>query len=129
MFKIKAMTGLLIVVLIGQPFNAAAQTQTSIKEQLDKIPIGKTIEVRLLREDNYKIKGKLISISSESFEVQTKQPTKESTEKIAFTDVKSVKASGMSTGKKIAIGVGIGLAAVGVFTLIAIARWASNEGW
>jgi hypothetical protein len=120
----KTMVVLLMVVLISQPFCAVAQTQATIKEKLDKIPIGKTIEVKLLRKGNNKIKGKLMVIESESFEVQTVQSGKESTEKIAFADVKSVKKSGMNKGARIgiwvAVGVGVALGAAALIYLNAL---------
>jgi hypothetical protein len=115
-----AVAVLLMVVLVSQPISAVAQTQTAIKAQLDKIPIGKKVEVKLLRKDNNKIKGKLMSVSSESFEVQTTQSGKELTEKIAFTDVKSVKKSGMSTTKKVLIVTGIVVACAIVLSIIAV---------
>jgi len=122
----KATAVLLIIVLISQPFSTATQTQTAIKEQLDEIPIGKTIEVRLLRKDNNKIKGKLMSVSSESFEVQTVQSGKESTEKIAFADVKSVKEKrGMTTTKKVLI-VAVGVLVVAYFIVLATTPVASR---
>jgi hypothetical protein len=96
-----------------------AQTQTAIKEQLSKIPTGNTIEVKLLRKDNNKIRGKLMLIGSESFEVQTAQSGKESTEKIGFADVKSVKKGGMKMSSKIGIWMAVGVGvAVGVAALI-----------
>jgi len=126
MNKMKATAVLLIIVLISQPFSTATQTQTAIKEQLDEIPIGKTIEVRLLRKDNNKIKGKLMSVSSESFEVQTVQSGKESTEKIAFADVKSVKEKrGMTTTKKVLI-VAVGVLVVAYFIVLATTPVASR---
>lgn len=97
MFTMKTISVLLMVVLVYQPVSAIAQTQSDIKAQLDKIPIGKNIEVRLLREDNNKIKGKLVSVANDSFEVQTAKSGKISNETIAFADVKSVKKSGGNT--------------------------------
>ena len=124
MHKKETIVVLLMVVLVSQPLCAAAQTQAAIKENFDKIPIGKTIEVKLLRKDNNKIKGKLMLIGSESFEVQTVQSGKESTEKIAFADVKSVKKSGMNKGAKIgiwvAVGVGVALGAAALIYLKAL---------
>ena len=47
MHKMNAVAVWFMVVLISQPLCAVAQTQTSIKDQLGRIPIGKTIEVKL----------------------------------------------------------------------------------
>lgn len=107
MGKMKAVVVLLILVLIGQSFSAIAQTaeerNAAVKKQLDKIPIGKAIEVKLLSEDGGKIKGKLVSVADEYFEVQSVQSGKISTEKIAFADVKSVKKRGMNVWIKVGI--------------------------
>ncbi len=94
----------------------------SIKAQLDKIPIGKAIEVKLLRGDGGEVKGKLMSVTGESFEVQTVRSGKISTEKIAFADVKSVKKRGMRGPYKALIIVGAVLGACGVITLIALSH-------
>jgi predicted transglutaminase-like protease len=119
MHQMKTMVVLLMVVLVIQPLCAVAQTQAVIKEKLDKIPIGSTVEVKLLRKDSNKIKGKLMLIGSESFEIQTVQSGTESTAKIAFADVKSVKKSGLSMGAKVGIWMAVGVgAAVGVAALI-----------
>jgi hypothetical protein len=110
MNTMKAMAVLLMFVLVCQPLIAQAQTvdenQAALKARLDQIPIGKTIEVKLLQKGNSKIKGKLISVSDDGFEIQTVKADTLSRERIAFSDVKSVKKSGMRTGTKILIGVG-----------------------
>ena len=126
MHKMKTMVVLLMVVLVIQPLCAVAQTQAVIKEKLDKIPIGSTVEVKLLRKDSNKIKGKLMLIGSESFEIQTVQSGKESTEKIAFADVKSVKEKrGMTTTKKVLI-VAVGVLVVAYFIVLATTPVASR---
>ena len=101
MGNIKATAFLLIVVLAGRPFGAAAQTAgekiATIKEQVVMIPTGSIIEVKLLQKGGSKIKGKLGSVTDESFVVQSVKSGKVTNEKVAFADVKSVKEKhGMS---------------------------------
>jgi len=126
MGNLKAIAVLLMVVLVCQRFSAAAQkpeeSKATIKAQLDRIPIGKAIEVTLLREDSSRIKGKLMSVIDESFEVQTVQSGKISTADIAFSDVESVKKSGMRQLYKVLIIVAV------VFVGLAIAIEASGFG-
>jgi hypothetical protein len=99
MYKIKIMAVLLIVVLLGQYSGAATQTpearKAAIKEQLKKIPMGKVIEVRLLQNGRSKIRGALLAIASESFEIQRVESGNVSKETIAIADVMSVKKTGM----------------------------------
>ena len=111
MDKIKSLAVLLTVIFVYQPLCVTAQpmmeNQASIKAQLEKLSIGKTVEVKLLRNDAGKIQGKLISIESDSFEIQRAQSGKVTLEKIPFSDVKSVKKRGMPLRYKILIGVGV----------------------
>jgi len=113
----KTVAVLLMVLLVYQPVSAIAQTQSDIKAQLDKIPIGKNIEVRLLREDDNKIKGKLVSVANDSFEVQTMKSGKTSNETIAFTDVKSVKKSAAKTPVWVIVGLIAAGAGIGLYTI------------
>jgi biopolymer transport protein ExbD len=105
---------LLIIVLAAQPFGAAAQIldkrQEAIKDQLKKIHKGKSIEVTLQQEGNRKIRGKLISVGEESFDIRTEKSGRASTERVEFASVKSVKKRGMSTAAKVLIVAGIAVA-------------------
>ncbi len=118
MRRMKSIAVLVIVVLMGQPLNAMTQSpredKASVKARLEKIPIGNSIEVKLLRSNSVKIKGKLMSVTGESFELQTVQSGKASTEKIAFADVESVKKSGMRLRYKVLIIVGVVYAAIAI---------------
>jgi hypothetical protein len=123
MGKMKAIAVLLIVVLAYQPLTAAAKTTEQnkgvIKERLAKIPVGKNIVVKLQREHGSKIKGKLLSVADESFEIQTVQSGKVSHEKIVFAEVESVKTRMRGLYKAliivgaVALALGIAVAASG----------------
>jgi len=91
-----------------------------------EIPPGTMIEVRLM--DKNKVRGRLGEVTNEGFSLQTAQGNKIETQKIAFTDVKSLKkVEGETTGKKFSRGVIYGLAGIGVLMVILIIWAASRE--
>jgi len=100
----KPIAVLLVIVLALEPVAAMAQTH---KEKLGKIAIGKVIEVKLVEKGSKKITGKLLSVSDESFEIQTAQSGSISNEKISFDTVKSVKKRGMRRAYKALIWIGV----------------------
>jgi hypothetical protein len=104
MVHTKPIAVLLVVVLAFEPVAAMAETP---KEKLSKIAVGKDIEVKLLEKGSKKITGKLLSVSDESFEIQTTQSGSISSEKISFDTVKSVKRRGMRKAYKALIWIGV----------------------
>jgi hypothetical protein len=114
MGQIKRIAVLLIIVLAGRPFGAAAQTldkgQEAIREQLKRIHRGKSIEATLLQEGNRKIRGKLMSVEEDSFDIRTEKSGRISTERVEFASVKSVKKRGMSKAAEVLIVAGIAVA-------------------
>ena len=108
MFRI--MTALLTAFTLIHSSNLAVATPASsqgtpakpsaLKEQLIGMPAGSTVEVKLANKQ--KLKGRLGQLSDDGFEVQTVKDGKVSVEKVAFSEVKSVKQKGkpMSTGTK-----------------------------
>jgi hypothetical protein len=99
MCKTKIIAVLLMVVFGGQYSSAAVQTpearKAAVKEELAKIPIGKVVEVKLLKDEGRKIKGRLLSVESESFEIQRPGSGSAAKETIAIADVESVRKPGM----------------------------------
>jgi len=84
----------------------------NLKQQVVLIPAGTLVEVKFLRKGEKSFVGRLGPVSDSSFEVQGAKDGNVSTEKLAFADVKSVKAKGkMHPAVKGAI---IGGVAVGV---------------
>ena len=95
---------------------APTERVASFKQRVVGIPAGTVIEVRLQQQGSKTITGRLGSITDEGFEVQTVKSGKISSEKVAFTDVKSVKEKhGMSRVTKTLIVTGV---VVGVLCLI-----------
>jgi hypothetical protein len=80
------------------------------------IPAGSIVEVKLKQKGSSTIRGRLGAITDEGFEVQIAKSGKVSSEKVTFTEVKSVKAKkGMSVTTKVLIAVGVVFAVCGVF--------------
>jgi hypothetical protein len=102
----------------------AAGTVRGVKEQVRVLPAGSPLELKLKNRD--KLKGRLGSIYDEGFEIQVSRSGTITPVRVAFADVQSLRQkSGMSTGAKIGLGVGIfvGMAAlVSYLVLSAIGR-------
>jgi tetrahydromethanopterin S-methyltransferase subunit G len=81
-----------------------------------EIPPGTMIEVRLM--DKHRVRGRLGEVTNEGFSLQTAQGNKVETQKIAFTEVKTLKKVEGTTGKKVGKGVIYGLAVFGVLILV-----------
>jgi hypothetical protein len=97
----------------------------TLQELILEIPPGTMIEVRLMNK--HKVRGRLGEVTNEGFSLQTAQGNKIETQKIAFTDVKSLKkAEGETTGTRISRGVVYGLAGIGVLMVILII-WAASR--
>lgn len=87
--------------------------QPTLKERVLEIPPGTMTEVKLVNKQ--KIRGRLGEVTDEGFTLTTAQGDKISTQKIAFTDVKSIKKVG---GGKAGHVVAYSLAGIGAFFLI-----------
>ena len=89
----------------GQP-----DKTTSVKAQVRKIGTGESSVVRVKLKDGTEHRGYLSQIESDSFTI-TDQATKK-VASVSYGDVRSLKVNGkgMSTGIKVLIGVGIGVA-------------------
>src|SRR5271157_3412 len=101
----------------------------TVQERIMEIPPGTMVEVRLM--DKHKVRGRLGEVTNEGFSLQTAQGNKVETQKIAFTEVKSLKkVEGETTGKKVGKGLIYGLAAAGillvVIIIVAIAKYGNS---
>ncbi len=90
--------GCLIVNARGGNSGVPATTRTTrerrptARDDLLEIPLGTTIEVKLLNKQ--KVRGKLGERTDEGFNLTTMQDGKISSQKVTFTEVKSVKVLG-----------------------------------
>jgi len=99
---------------------AGTEQKPTLKERILEIPSGTMVEVRLLNKQ--KIRGRLGEITNEGFSLQTAQGDKVETQKIAFTDAKSVKKV---EGGKAGHAVLYALAGIGALFVGLIIWWAS----
>jgi len=74
-------------------------------EQVEKIKPGKKIEVRLTTGQT--LKGKLVRVTPQGFELRRVEAGHESVQSVAFQDVESVKKRGWSLWAKIGVGYAI----------------------
>ena len=99
----------------------------TVQEKAVLIQTGSIVEVKT--KDKRKVKGRLLAVTSESFDVQSATGQSIDKQTFRFEDVKDLKQiqkeGGMSTTAKVTLGVlaGIGVVFL-VFTLVAVAT-----GW
>ena len=101
---------------------SGTERKLTLKEQILKVPPGTMIEVRLLNKQ--KIRGRLGEITNEGFSLQTAQGDKVETQKIAFTDVKSVKKV---DGGKVGHALLYALAGIGALFVGITIWWLSSD--
>lgn len=82
----EARVGAARAVPLGQ---AATERKPTMKERILEVPPGTMIEVRFLSKQ--KIRGRLGEITDEGFSLTTVQGEKITTQKVAFTELKSFK--------------------------------------
>ena len=87
-----------------------ARFAEKVKANVLKLGTGETTRVEVKLQDKTKLKGFISAADEESF-IVTNQETGMST-RVAYPQVKSVKGNNLSTGQKIAIGVGIAAAVI-----------------
>ena len=85
-----------------------AKFATKVKNELVKLGTGTDARVEVKLRDKTKLKGYISQIKENSF-VVVEDSTNTSTE-ISYSQAKQVKGNNLSTGAKIAIGIGIGVA-------------------
>jgi hypothetical protein len=98
--------------------------KATVQERILEVSPGTMIEVRLMNKQ--RIRGRLGEITNEGFGLQTAQGSKVETQKVAFTNVRSLKQVEGTTGKKVGKGLIWGLAIVGVIAVIGIIFVASG---
>lgn len=114
MFK-KVVTVLLVVLVInlagGRLAYAASKEEKQvrfaekIKANVQKLGTGESTRVKVKLRDQTKLEGYISDVGAESFTITNRKTGMATT--VAYPDVKSVQGNNLSTGAKIAIGVGI----------------------
>lgn len=126
MFK-KAITIVLIFSFVGivSTSHLLAQTQqTKEEKQTEKVRakirglgLGERVKVKIKLYDKTTYQGYVSSANADDFVVMDKMG---SPHVVKYSDVRSVSGKNLSTGAKIAIGVGIGVAGTLLFLVISI---------
>ena len=117
MFK-KYLSLALVILVINLAFGATAFASTKedkearfaakVKNEIAKLGTGTDARVEVKLRDKTKLKGYISQINENSFVVvadNTNTPTE-----VPYPQTKQVKGNNLSTGAKIAIGIGIGVA-------------------
>ena len=98
-----------------------AQLTQKVKGGIAKLGVGKDARVTVKLRDKTSLAGYISEAGADSFTVADPKTGKESP--VAYADVTQVKGHHRSTGAKIAIGVGVGAAALVVFFIF----WGINH--
>ena len=121
---VRSVTLLLIsTFLINSPALAARQIDpAAMKARI--VARGEGQDVRVTLADKTQVKGFIVSIHDQNFVLKTKGPGEPRT--IDYAQVTGVHRGHMSTGAKIAIGVGIGFVGILAIGMIAMASSFGN---
>ena len=94
----------------GSKEEKQARFAEKVKTSVLKLGTGEAARVKVKLQDKTKLEGYISAADSESF-IVTNQKTGMAT-KVTYPQVKSVQGNNLSTGAKIAIGVGIAAAVI-----------------
>ena len=92
-----------------------ARLAQKIKENINRLGTGKDARVEIKLQDKTKLKGYISQISENSFTI-VDEKTRNAIE-VSYSKAKQVKGNNLSTGIKIAIGVGIVIAIVAIIAV------------
>src|SRR4051812_19905505 len=90
--------------------DAPTKKQAEVKEAIEKRGVGKHSRTKVKLQDGREVKGYISQIGNSSFQI-TEQKSGRTTS-ISYADVSTVRGPGLSTGAKIAIAAGAGVAIV-----------------
>jgi hypothetical protein len=105
------------LALAGSRVEKESRRIRQVKDGLAKLGIGEDSRIAVKLADKTKLSGFLSQINDDSFvitDLKTGAPTR-----IAYPDVTQIQGHNLSTGVKIAIGVGIAVLVIGIIILIA----------
>jgi hypothetical protein len=112
-------------VFAGTTAKKDAERAEKVRAQFAKLGAGRDALVRVELKDKSKVEGYLSEAGADSFTV-TDREGKATT--VPYQDVKKAHGNNFSTGKKVAIGVGIGAGVTAaVVLLVFYSMYAANE--
>ncbi len=99
----------------GEKLEKAAKKIEKIKADIAKLGTGSDAKIEVKLRDKTKLKGYVTQVNTESFIVMDEKTA--TTVEVPYPNVKQVKGNNLSSGVKIAVGLGILLAIVVVLAL------------
>jgi hypothetical protein len=106
-----------IIALAGSKAEKESRRVEQVKAGVAKLGVGADARISVRLNDKTKLSGYLSQVNEDSFvviDLKTGAPTT-----VAYPDVTQVQGHNLSTGAKIAIGVGIAVLVIGIVILIA----------
>ena len=97
-----------------------ARFAAKVKTGIEKLGVGRDTRVEIKLRDKTRLKGSISETSENGFVIT--DPKTGASNTVAYTDVSQVKGNNMSTGAKIAIGIGIGAAVTILVVLLYISH-------
>jgi hypothetical protein len=108
-------------VKAGSTEEKQARHAEKVRTNVAKLGVGEAAVVEVTLRDKSKVKGYISRADSEGFTVANPKTSAATT--VVYPNVKSIKGKNLSTGAKIAIGVGIAAAIVFVILYITIVHY------
>ena len=109
---------------VEHPRASNPQLAEKARLEIQKRGVGEKSRVKVRLRDKSEVKGYVSQIDAASFQVTDKKTGRVST--ITYDTVDRVRGGGLSRGAKIAIGVGVGAAAVVIAGALVVASWHGN---
>ena len=121
----RTLSMLLVALLVFSSAGYAAQSAEApqvakVKAQVKKRGTGEKSKVRVTLGNGTVVKGYISKIEESSFDLDGSKTGRATS--ISYADVQKIQGPGLSTGAKIAVGVGIGVAIVALVIGIEYAR-------
>jgi hypothetical protein len=106
-----------IIALAGSKAEKESRRVEQVKAGIAKLGVGADARISVKLNDKTKLSGYLSQVNADSFvviDLKTEAPTA-----VAYPEVTQVQGHNLSTGAKIAIGVGIAVLVIGIIVLVA----------
>jgi hypothetical protein len=105
------------LALAGSRAEKESRRVEKVKAGIAKLGVGKDARITVKLSDNTKLSGYLSHVNDDSFVITDLKTGATTT--VAYPEVTQVKGHNLSTGAKIAIGVGIAVLVIGILILVA----------
>jgi hypothetical protein len=128
----KRLIACLLVFVLGFPLSLWSQSQVAgpsevqklledqqsakAKDEVQRRGAGERSRVKVTLRNQNEMKGYVSQIDADTFQVTNQKSGQVTT--VAYRDVTSIRGGGMSSGAKIAIAAGIGVAVIVVFVVL-----------